>query len=156
MGLHPTSSEICFVDSMRKWLTTIVGPTLLNAEQIVNVDDYEAVSYVFNNEQMHRFLIYKLGEAHGINQVQRACGVSVLTRMDPGNRWALGMVDHLKQYIVPGLCIPLRDYVTGTGQIVHQMTIQDAAVGPFMEEQDNFRSKAISFLLGYAQVWTTN
>ncbi len=152
MPLHPTASECNFVDSMSMFFHTILPEGILDEDRIVDSDDYEALADVFQDDTNDLFIIYALGEAHGTNQALRSCAVSVLTRRDPGNRRGLEMIDRIRAYILPGLSIPFRNYTTGDGEIVTQMTIMDQAVGPWIDEEDDFRSKTIAFALGYAQI----
>ncbi len=127
--IHPTMSELNFADSMSQWLRTIVPANLVPASRIVSSDDVAALSDIFQDENNKQFVVYALGEAHGDNKVLRNCAVGVLTRLDPGNRRCLAIIDHLRAYIDVGLSIPLRDYLTGTGEIVTHMAIMDCAVG---------------------------
>jgi hypothetical protein len=154
--IHPTMSELNFADSMGQWLRTVVPPSVMPANKIINSDDVVALSDVFQDESNKQFIIYALGEAHGDNTVIRNCAVGVLTRLDPGNRRCLALVDHLRGFIDSGLSIPLRNYMSGDGEIVTQMAIMDVAVGPFFDEADDFRSKTIAFAVGYGQVRGSN
>lgn len=153
MALHPTASELNYVDSMMHWLRTIVPADMVPPHKVVNTDEYEAMSDLFQDDLNHRFVILALGEAHGLNKVNRSAAVGVLTRQDPGNRKGLELLDRLKEYIVPGLSIPFRDWQTGNGEIVTQMVILDAAIGPWFDEADDFRSRTIAFAVSYAQIW---
>lgn len=156
MALHPTASELNFVDSMMFWLRQIVPANLVPQHKVVNSDEYEALANLFQDDFNNLFVILSLGEAHGSNQVNRSVSVGILTRQDPGNRKGLVLLDKLKEFIVPGLSIPFRDWQTGTGEVVSQMTILDAAIGPWFDEADDFRSRTLAFAIGYAQIWHAN
>lgn len=152
MSLHPTASERNFKESIQRYLVTILN-TKLEKEYVVDSDDYEALSDLFQDDSINQFVIYGIGEKHGTNQVTCSLAVAVLTRRDPGNILGFSLVDHLKEYLCTGLSIPFVDILTGDGEIITQMVIMNSAVGPWIEEEDDFRSKSFGLLVGYPQIW---